>query len=147
MSCAIDANILLYATDTAGPNYARARSFMEQCVGGTELVYLAWPTLMAYLRIVTHPAIFSQPLSPQEATANVESMLSLPHVRTLGERDGFWDAYKAVTATVPTRGNLVPDAQLAALLRQHGVRHLATHDSDFRKFAFLEIIDPLADEA
>ena len=42
------------------------------------------------------------------------------------------------------RGNLIPDAQLAVLLRQHGVRTLCTHDADFRNFSFLEIRDPLA---
>jgi predicted nucleic acid-binding protein len=38
----------------------------------------------------------------------------------------------------------VPDAHLAALLRQHGVKTLYTRDSDFRKLAFLEIRDPFA---
>jgi predicted nucleic acid-binding protein len=38
---------------------------------------------------------------------------------------------------------MVPDAHLAALLRQHGVRRLATHDRDFRRFDFLEVFDPL----
>ena len=49
-----------------------------------------------------------------------------------------------VTAGAPTRGNLVPDAHLAALLRHHGVRTLYTHDRDFRKVPFLVVRDPLA---
>jgi hypothetical protein len=40
------------------------------------------------------------------------------------------------------RGNLVPDAQLAAILFQHGVRTLYTRDRDFRKFAFFDVRDP-----
>jgi predicted nucleic acid-binding protein len=40
------------------------------------------------------------------------------------------------------RGNLVPDAHLAALLRQHGVRRLYTADTDFHRFPFLEVSDP-----
>ena len=43
-----------------------------------------------------------------------------------------------------TRGNLVPDAHLAAVLRQNGIRTIYTHDRDFRKFDFLEVKDPLA---
>jgi predicted nucleic acid-binding protein len=43
------------------------------------------------------------------------------------------------------RGNLVPDAHLAALLKQHGVRTLYTRDGDFRKFPFLDVRDPLAE--
>jgi len=48
-----------------------------------------------------------------------------------------------VTRAFPVRGNLVPDAHLAAVLRQHGVVTLYTHDRDFRKFDFLRAIDPL----
>ena len=34
--------------------------------------------------------------------------------RFLSEEEGFWDVYRATTAEVPTRVNLVPDAHLAA---------------------------------
>jgi len=37
----------------------------------------------------------------------------------------------------------VPDAHLAAVLRQHGVAKIFTHDRDFRRFDFLQVIDPL----
>jgi len=40
------------------------------------------------------------------------------------------------------RGNLVPDAHLAAILRQHGVGALYTNDADFLKFGFLEVRNP-----
>jgi predicted nucleic acid-binding protein len=40
------------------------------------------------------------------------------------------------------RGNLVPDAHLVALLRQHGVRVLYTNHTDFKKFAAIEARDP-----
>jgi predicted nucleic acid-binding protein len=46
---------------------------------------------------------------------------------------------------MPTRGILVPDAHLAAVLRQSGITTLYTHDRDFRKFAFLDVREPLAD--
>ena len=52
------------------------------------------------------------------------------------------EIYREVTRDVPTRGNLVPDAHLAALLRQHGVRTLYTSDLDFHKFGFLDVRDP-----
>jgi toxin-antitoxin system PIN domain toxin len=97
---------------------------------------------MSYLRIATHPGIFSAPLSPAEALANIEALAGLPHVRLLAEEDGFLEVYRSVAGAFPVRGNLVPDAHLAALLRQHGVRTLYTRDADFRKFAFLDVRDP-----
>jgi hypothetical protein len=109
-----------------------------------EVFTVGWSTVMGYLRIATHPAIFDRPLSPDEAMANIEMLLNLPQVRFLSEEDGFWNAYRTTTAEVPTRGNLVPDAHLAALLRQHGVKTLYTHHRDFLKFSFLDVRDPLS---
>jgi toxin-antitoxin system PIN domain toxin len=144
MSFALDVNILLYASDTSSPHFERARSFIESCMVQEEVFTVGWSTVMGYLRIATHPAIFDRPLSPDEAMANIEMLLDLPQVRFLSEEEGFWNAYRTTTAEVPTRGNLVPDAHLAALLRQHGVKTLYTHDRDFLKFSFLEVRDPLS---
>lgn len=144
MSFAIDVNILLYASDTSSPHFERARSFTESCIAQKEVFYLGWITVMSYLRIATHPAVFDHPLSPNEAMANIEILLNLPHVRFLSEEEGFWNVFRTTTAEVPTRGNLVPDAHLAALLRHHGVKTLHTHDRDFLKFLFLDVHDPLA---
>ncbi len=85
---------------------------------------------------------FEQPLSPDTAKANIEALLALPHVRVLSEDDGFWRHFTDVTRSIPVRGNLVPDAHLVALLRQHGVRVLYTSDTDFKKFAAVEARDP-----
>lgn len=143
MSYSVDVNILLHASDTSSPWHERATDFLGACTVRPELFCLAWPTLMAYLRISTHPSIFAAPLSPREAEANIESLLALPRVRVLGEGDGFWSAYRAV-AEAPIRGNLVPDAHLAALLLEHGVHLLYSRDRDFFKFPTLRVEDPFA---
>lgn len=144
MSFAVDVNLLLYATDAGSPRHAAARDFLERAARGAEVFCVAWITLMSYLRIATHPAIFRQPLSHDEAAGNVGALVARPQVRVLAEEEGFWEIYREVAADLPVRGNFVPDAHLAALLRQHGVRVLYTHDRDFRKFGFLETRDPLA---
>ncbi len=142
MSFSCDVNVLLYASDSTSPVQDPARAFLTQVAAGGDLCCLAWPTVMSYLRIATHPSIFSSPLTPAQALHNIDALVALPHVRLLGEEDGFLDVYREVTGTFPVRGNLVPDAHLAALLKQHGVRTLYTRDADFRKFAFLEVRDP-----
>ena len=145
MSSAIDVNVLLFASDSASPLHERAAEFLEERAKGPDILYLAWSTVMSYLRISTHPAIFANPLKPEEAAHNAEMLLRLPHVRTLAEEDGFWDLYREVARDMPTRGNDVPDAHLATLLRQHGVVTLYTNDRDFRKFDFLKVRDPFAE--
>ena len=143
MSFSIDVNILLYASDTVSPYFHKAGSFMESCITGDEVFYLGWPTVMSYLRMATHPSIFDDPLSPHEAMENIEMLATLPHARFLSEEEGFWEVYRDITEEIPTRGNLVPDAHVAALLRYHGVRTLYSHDRDFLKFSFLNVRDPL----
>ena len=105
-------------------------------------MYLFWPTVMAYLRMATHPAIFERPLAPADAVANVEQLLALEQVQTTGEQDRFWVSYRRVAAEGDARGNLVPDAHLVALMLESGVRTIWTHDRDYRRFSGIEIRDP-----
>ena len=95
---------------------------------------LIWPTKTTY----------TDPLSPEEAVENIENLLNLPRVRVLSEDDEFLAIYRQVSSHIPVRANLVPDAHLAALLMQHGVRRIYTADSDFKKFEFLEVSNPFS---
>jgi hypothetical protein len=142
VSYAVDVNVLLYAADEESPHHAEAREFLDRCAAGPEVCCFGWLTLMSYLRMATNPRIFARPLAPEAAERNVAALLDLPHVRTLAEQDGFWEVYRRVTGGLTARGNLVPDAHLAALLVQHGVTVLYTRDADFRKFQDLQVRDP-----
>jgi len=144
VSYSLDAIILLYASDSGSRYHLSARTFLESCMENPDLLCLGWPTVMAYLRIATHPSAFARPLTPAEAEGNVNAIVSLAQTRILSEEKGFWDVYREVTQGMPVRGNAVPDAHLAALLRQHRIRRLYTHDRDFLRFRFLEVLDPLA---
>ena len=98
---------------------------------------------MAYQRMATHPGIFIAPLTPVEAWDNIRSILGLQRVQVIGEEPSFADDYESVAGAFPIRGNLVPDAHLAVILQEHGVKRLYSTDTDFRKFGFLEVINPL----
>ncbi|MDQ6636264.1 MAG: PIN domain-containing protein [Candidatus Dormibacteraeota bacterium] len=140
MSVTVDANVLVYASNQSDPAHGAALALVERLAAGPDLVYLFWPTIMGYLRIVTHPAILPRPLAFREASRNVAALLEAPHVRTPGEADGFWDLYLA-TAGQHARGNEVPDAHIAALMRQHGVAAIYTRDRDLRRFEGIEARD------
>lgn len=144
MSYSVDVNLLLYASDRSCKQHVAARTFLDRCAAGPELLVVAWPTLMSYLRIATHPSIFAAPLTAEEALDNILSLLALPHVRAVSELEGFPDAWRHVTEGTVVRGNLVPDAHLAAILFQHGVRTLYSSDRDFRRFSSLDVRDPLS---
>ena len=76
--------------------------------------------------------------------ANVEALLSRPHVRAPGEEPDFWRRYRAVAMDATPTGNLVSDAHLVALMRENEVRTIWTHDRDFRRFSGIEARDPFA---
>lgn len=144
MSYSIDANLLLYAANSDAPEHASALRFIQERASDSDLLCMTWPVLMAFQRIATHPAIFDQPLSPQQAWSNVVALISLPRCRCISEEPGFAEVYAETARSASIRGNLVPDAHIAALLRQHGVARIYSNDSDFRKFEFLEVINPLS---
>ena len=141
MSVTVDANVLVYASNEAEPVHDVALRLVERLVAGPEIVYLFWPAIMGYLRIVTHPSVLPRPLSSNDAIANVETLLAPSHIRTPGEGEGFWGLYRA-TRNDADRGNNVPDGHLVALMRQHGVAKIYTRDRDFRRFDGIAAEDP-----
>ncbi|MGH2823892.1 MAG: TA system VapC family ribonuclease toxin [Thermoleophilaceae bacterium] len=141
MSATLDVNVLIYATNSADPAHETARELVDRLAAGPDLLYVFWPTLMGYLRIGTHPAILPRPLAPRDAIANLSDLLALPHVRSPGEAEGFWELFRA-TAGDTRRGDDVPDAHLATLMRQHGVGVIYTRDRGFRRFEGIDIRDP-----
>jgi toxin-antitoxin system PIN domain toxin len=142
VSQTLDVNVLVYATHRASPFHQQAKTLVERFLAGPELAYLFWPVALGYLRIVTHPAMLDTPLAPSVAADNIDQFVSQPHVRIVGELDGFWPVYRRVADVVKPRGNLVPDAHLVALMRQHGVATIWSHDRDFRKFEGITVRDP-----
>jgi uncharacterized protein len=142
LSFTFDANVLLYASDETSTYHPRARAFLDEVASGDDLVYLFWPTVMAYLRIATHPGIFEKPLRPADAITNIERLLALTHVQTVGEHDRFWASFLRIGGEADARGNLVPDAHLVALMVENGVRTIWTRDRDYRRFRGIETRDP-----
>jgi uncharacterized protein len=143
LSVTVDTNILLYASNGDDPLCARARELVERLARGPDLLYLFWPTIMGFLRIATHPTIFPSPVSPEQAMVAITVLLERPTVRMESEGAGFWATYRA-TAGNDTRGNHVPDAHVAALMREHGVAVIYTRDRDFRRYDGIEARDPFA---
>ena len=52
-------------------------------------------------------------------------------------------AEQVITELPWLAGNLLHDAHTAVLMREHGIRRICTRDTDFHRFAFLEVVDPL----
>jgi toxin-antitoxin system PIN domain toxin len=98
--------------------------------------------MVSYLRLATHPSVFTRPLSITEAVGNIEQLHPRPHVRTTGEGEAFWRSFRHVADDALPSGNLVPDAHLVTLMQENDIRTIWTRDRDFRRFPRIEARDP-----
>lgn len=140
-----DANLLLYAHDSRSPFFEPAKHWWETCLNGSEPVGLCHAVVFAFVRIGTNPRVYAEPLS-LDAAAN--------HVRTWRERrvtrillpdaEHAAVAFELLQAAGSTGGNLVTDAQIAAIALAHRAT-VHTADQDFRRFPGLDCRYPLQD--
>lgn len=137
----IDANILVYAVDEDAPQHARAKAFLEEHLNGDRRIGLPWQSLTAFLRITTHPRVMSAPLSGSDAAGFVTDWLNAPAAWLPETTSKTWPILLGLIDTHGVTGNLVPDAQLAALAIQHGVP-VASADSDFALFPEVVWLNP-----
>lgn len=145
MTVLVDANILLYAYDSANDHHSVVRRWLETEISSGRPVRLALVTLLAFVRIASAQHIFKQPLSAAEACAIIDSWLEMPNVRILHPGPQTWQHLGAICTDADAKGPLVMDAHLAALALEHGAV-IATTDRDFRRFT-VRTTNPLADGA
>ena len=78
-----DVNLLLHAYNQDSPYHGRARAWWEEVLSGTELVALAWVTILGFVRITTNRAAFSSPVPLDAVLAAVHTWLTHPNVRVV----------------------------------------------------------------
>lgn len=138
-----DSNLLIYAIDRASPHHQKARAWLEEILSGTTPIGLAWIVALAFLRITTRAAVMNTPLPPERAITYLDSWLALPHVTLVRPGDQHWPILRNLLQASGTSGNLTSDAHLAALAIEHGYT-IYSSDHDFRRFAGLTVVNPLA---
>lgn len=138
----IDANLLLYAVNADDLHHEAAREWLENALNGETLVGLPWQSLSAFLRIVTHPRVFLDPLEPAMAFAQIDRWLDAPRAWIPHPTQRYRAIYGRIVREQSATGRLVPDAALAALAIDHGVA-VASADADFARFD-LDWVNPLA---
>ncbi|WP_343599748.1 type II toxin-antitoxin system VapC family toxin [Mycobacterium sp.] len=129
----VDANVLLYAVNTAAEHHAASRRWLDGALSGGDIVGLSWVALLAFIRLSTKHGLFPSPLRPAEAMAQVTDWCNAPGAVVVSPTPRHADALSGLLATVGTGGNLVNDAHLAALAVEHRAG-IVTYDHDFGRF-------------
>ena len=140
----VDTNVLVYAADGDSPFHAPCRKWLEQQRGRADAWYTTWAILYEFLRVTTHPRVMRQPWSVGAAWEFVAGLLASPGLGVLAPTERHAEVAGRVLAELPyLAGNLLHDAHTAVLMREHGIRRICTRDSDFHRFPFVEVLDPL----
>jgi toxin-antitoxin system PIN domain toxin len=129
----VDANVLLYAVNTASEHHSACRHWLDDALSGADTVGMAWVPLLAFVRLTTKHGLFPTPLSADDAMRQVTEWCSAPGAVLVNPTPRHVDVLAGLLAKVGAGGNLVNDAHLAALAVEHRAR-IVSYDSDFSRF-------------
>ena len=138
----VDANLLVYAHVASFPQHQRARTWLDGRINAAAPVGLPWPSLLAFIRIVSNPRIFDRPTAVSAAWRQAESWLETQSAWVPLPTERHQEVLAPLMASAEGRANLVPDAHLAALAIEHGLV-LCSTDGDFARFDGLQWQNPL----
>jgi len=139
-----DANLLVYAHVATFLQHDKARAWLDDRLNGTAPVGIPWPTILAFVRLVTNPRIFERPENIEVAWKQVEEWLDCPPVWIPQPTQRHREILGPLLITQTIRANLVPDAHLAALAIEHALI-LCSTDGDFGRFQGLRWENPIRD--
>jgi toxin-antitoxin system PIN domain toxin len=138
----IDVNVLVYAHRGDAPEHRAYRAWLESVIGSDHAYGMADLVLSAFLRIVTHRRVFAPPSPIDAALRFVHDVRDQPNRVAIAPGPRHWDIFAQLCRRPGIRGNLVPDAHLAALAIESGAEFITT-DGDYARFPGLRWRHPL----
>jgi toxin-antitoxin system PIN domain toxin len=140
----VDVNILVYAFQEETPEHATHRKWLMDLVQSDEAYAVSDQVLSGFLRIVTHPRIFHPPAPLGIALTFVNAFRDQPNAVAVQPGSRHWEIFTRLCHEAGARGNLIPDAWLAALAIESGCEFITT-DRDYSRFTGLRWRHPLTE--
>lgn len=140
----VDVNVLVSAFREDAPDHAGYKAWLDGLVDSNEAYAVADHVLSGFLRVVTHPRVFHPPTPLEPALAFMDVFRHRPNAVLVAPRARHWDIFVQLCRDAEVRGNLVPDAWLAALAIESGCEFI-TSDRDYARFPALRWRHPLHD--
>ena len=129
----VDVNVLVYAHREDTPDHDRFLSWLENWIDSDAAFGMSDLVLSGFLRIVTHPRVFRRPTPIKVALEFVDSIRQRPNCVPIKPGPRHWDIFERLCRSSAAKGNLVPDAFLAAIAIESGSEWVTT-DRDYSRF-------------
>ncbi len=137
---AVDTNVLIYAHREELAQHAQSFAWLKALAEGPRPWGIPVFCIGEFVRVATHPRIFDPPSTLAQSTSAIENLLASPSLKILAPGDDYASQFLECAREADARGNLVFDAQIAAVCREHGCDRILTLDRDFARFKSLRML-------
>lgn len=137
----LDVNVLVYAHREDSPHHRQYLTWLEKLINSDQAYGLTDLVLSGFLRVVTHPHVFSPPSSMAKALAFAKELRDQPNCTLINPGPRHWEIFCRLCKAAEIKGNLVPDAFLAAIAIESG-SEFVTADRDYHRFPGLRVRHP-----
>jgi hypothetical protein len=138
----IDVNALIYAHREDAEKHKEYRTWLEGVMTSDAAYGISDLVLSGVVRVATHPKVWNPPSTPEAALRFVRQIRSRPNCVVVAPGARHWDIFIDLCERTSAKGNLVPDAFLAALAIESGSEWIST-DRDYSRFPGLRWRHPL----
>ena len=138
----VDVNVLVYAHRKDAPDHERYLAWLEAWLNSDSAFGVSDLVLSGFVRVVTHPRVFNRTTPIELALEFVSSIRSRPNYVPVAPGPRHWEIFVRLCREAGIRGNLAPDAYLAALAIESGSEWITT-DRDYSRFPKLSWRHPL----
>ena len=140
----LDVNVLVYAHREDASRHDEYWSWLADAQRSPAPIGVSELVLSGFVRMVTHPRVFRAPTPIEQALDFADGLRRQPNTVLLAPGTGHWGIFAELCRSVGAKGNLVPDAYLAALAIETGSDWITT-DRDYSRFPGLRWRHPLDD--
>ena len=137
-----DVNVLVYYHREDTATHKGYRDWLERLVNGDAAYGMSDLVLSGFIRVVTHPKVFKHPSKVSDALAFAGQLRDQSNCVRVEPGPRHWEVFRRLCLESGVKGNLVPDAYLAAVAIECGCEWVST-DRDFARFKGLRWRHPL----
>jgi uncharacterized protein len=127
-----DVNVLLAGFRSDHTHHRLARRFLDEARAGGVPIGLSDAALAGVVRLATNARVFVRP-DTVDAVLDFIDVLAEPPAQLLQAGSNHWTRFSELCRHLQLRGNLVPDAYLAALALEQRAE-LVTFDRGFGRY-------------